>query len=50
MKNNEVFICSERSMKNMAYQELTQEQGKYEKLFDINGTELLGLPLRAPLA
>lgn len=50
MKNDEVFVCSERSMKNMAYQGLTKLDGEYTKLLDINGTDLLGLPLRAPLA
>ncbi|CAG9320407.1 unnamed protein product [Blepharisma stoltei] len=50
MKNDEVFICSERSMKNMAYQGLTQAHGEYTKLLDLKGTEILGLPLKAPLA
>jgi len=28
MKNDEVFICSERSARNMAYQHLTKENEK----------------------
>ena len=50
MKNDEVFICSERSMRNMSYQELTNEYGKHNKLFDIEGSQLLGLKLTAPLS
>jgi leucyl-tRNA synthetase len=50
MKGGEVFVCTERSMKNMAYQGLTQEFGVYNKLLDLKGTDLLGLPLKAPLA
>ena len=48
MKGGDVFICSERSMRNMAYQDLTAEFGKYVKLIDVPGTSLLGLPLHAP--
>lgn len=29
MKDNEVFICSERSAKNMAYQDLTERYGEW---------------------
>lgn len=48
MKDGSVFICSERSAKNMSYQELTAEKGVLVKLLDIKGTDLLGLPLQAP--
>ncbi len=50
MINDEVFICSEHSIKNMAYQFLTPEFGKYTKIQDIEGQDLLGLPLSAPLS
>jgi leucyl-tRNA synthetase len=50
MKNGEVFICSERSVKNMAFQELTNEFGKYEKLLDVEGSQILGAKLSAPLS
>jgi leucyl-tRNA synthetase len=49
MKNDEFFICSERSARNMAYQELTKEFGKYPILVKVSGQELIGLPLKAPL-
>lgn len=50
MKNNEVFICSERSAWNMAYQNLTKTPEQINKILDITGQELIGLPLKAPLA
>ena len=49
MKDGDVFICSERSMRNMSYQGLTHEEGKYTKLMDVQGAQLLGLPLSAPM-
>jgi leucyl-tRNA synthetase len=50
MKNDEVFICSERSALNMAYQGLTKEEEKVEILDVFKGEELMGLPLCAPNA
>lgn len=49
MINNEYFVCSERSMKGMAYQDLTKEYGKWNKVADIEGKKLLGTPVKAPL-
>lgn len=50
MINDEYFICSERSAKNMSYQGLTKEEGKWIKVADVKGEELVGTPLHAPLA
>jgi len=49
MKNNEIFICTERSMKNMMMQDLTVDKGKYYCYGTLKGNELLGIPLTAPL-
>jgi leucyl-tRNA synthetase len=49
MKNDEYFICSLRSARNMAFQGLTKEERKYECLHKLEGQELVGLPLNAPL-
>lgn len=49
MKDNEVWICAERSIKNMAYQGLTKEENKWEKICDVQGEKIIGLPLRSPL-
>jgi leucyl-tRNA synthetase len=37
MKNDEYYICSERSARNMAYQDLTKEFGKYPVLAKVTG-------------
>jgi hypothetical protein len=37
MKNNEYFVCTERAARNMAFQELTHEWGKYPVLEVIEG-------------
>jgi leucyl-tRNA synthetase len=46
----EVFICSERSAKNMSYQGLAPARGSPSCLGTFTGEELMGLPLTAPLA
>lgn len=50
MANGDIFICSDRAARNMAWQELTAVQGESKKLASFKGQELLGLPLKAPLA
>ena len=37
MKNKEIYICSERSALNMAYQDMTAEFGKIYKIKEIQG-------------
>lgn len=50
MPGDEYFICSERSMKNMAYQDLTHKFAEYDQVGKIKGSALIGVPLKAPLA
>ena len=49
MKNGDIFICSEWSARNMAFQEMFEEFGKVNLLFKVTGEKLLGTPLHAPL-
>jgi leucyl-tRNA synthetase len=50
-EGGDVFICSERSAKNMSYQRLSPARGVIKQLGDFfTGEQLLGLPLSAPLA
>ena len=49
MKNDEYFVCSQRSARNLAFQEMTKEFGKYPCLHPVKGQELIGLPLKAPM-
>ena len=49
MQNDEYYVCSQRSARNMAFQNLTKESRKYPCLHKVMGTELIGLKLKAPL-
>jgi len=49
MPGDQYFVSSERAIKNMAYQDLTEEFGKYEQVAKIKGSSLIGIPLKAPL-
>jgi len=46
--DDEIWICSERSALNMAYQELSKVEKQPTKVVDINGMDLIGIPLKAP--
>lgn len=50
MKDDEVFVCSERAARNLAYQECTPEFGVAECLGTMTGQDLIGCPLSAPNA
>ena len=49
MKNDEIYICSERAVRNMSYQGLTKVDNEVNKIATFTGEELLGLPLKTPL-
>jgi len=49
MKTGEYFVMSARAARNFAYQEMTEEFGKYPCTAAVTGRELIGLPLAAPL-
>lgn len=48
--NGEVWITTERAMRNAAFQDLTPEWGVVEKLLDVRGDDLLGVPVSSPHA
>ncbi|VDK78073.1 unnamed protein product [Onchocerca ochengi] len=51
-KENEIFVATKRTARNMSYQELTAENGKIrfvDGAEKISGKELLGLALKSPL-
>lgn len=50
MPDDELFICSERSALNMAYQGITKEVKKVSKIFNILGLNLIGLEIEAPFS
>ena len=46
----DVLIVSERAARGLAYQSLTPEWGVAKSLVNLKGSDLLGLPLKAPNA
>jgi leucyl-tRNA synthetase len=48
MKNGEVFIMSERAAKGLAHQDQTPQYGVANCLVTLKGSDLLGLPVKAP--
>ena len=50
MKNGDLFVCSEHSAINMAYQEMTKENKVATPLIKIKGKELIGAKISAPLS
>lgn len=47
---NEYFISTKRSARNMSFQEYTDDYGKLDVLVDLIGEDILGLKLKAPLS
>ena len=47
--SGEVFISTRRAATNAAYQGMTSEFGKFEVIAEIEGSELIGAKLKAPL-
>jgi len=50
VSDKEVFICTERSARNLAFQDFSKEFGKVSCLLKIKGWDLLGVAVKAPLS
>lgn len=48
-RNGEVWICTRRAARNMAYQGFTAVEGQVKEIAELTGQEIMGLPLAAPL-
>ncbi len=46
----EIYVCTARAAKNMAYQGFTKEDGKFQILAEFTGQDIMGLALKAPLS
>lgn len=46
--NGEIYVMTDRSALNLSYQDRMPETGKPEKLMDLKGSDLLGLPVQSP--
>ena len=45
----EVYVCTERAARNMAYQGFTSNDGQVEVIAELTGQDIMGVPLHAPL-
>lgn len=50
LANGEIYIASAHAGRNMAYQDFFEEFGKTKEICSLNGSDLIGLPLKAPLS
>lgn len=50
LSNEEIFIASKHSARNMAYQDFFPSFGVVDELSTLSGTDLIGLPVKSPLA
>lgn len=50
INDTEVFICSAQAARNLSYQGFSKKEGHPVCLLELRGQDLIGLPLRAPLA
>lgn len=48
-KNNEVWVCTRRAARNLAYQDFTAADGQLDVLLELTGQDLIGTALLAPL-
>ncbi|CAF1404093.1 unnamed protein product, partial [Adineta steineri] len=49
-KDHGIFICTRHAARNLCYQNFTSEHGKFTVLAEFLGSELFGLPIKAPFA
>ena len=47
--SGEIFISTNRSARNLAFQGFTKENGVVDKLLELTGSDLMGAKLKAPL-
>lgn len=48
-RNGEIWICTRRAARNMAYQGFTAVEGQVKEIAELSGQEIMGLALSAPL-
>lgn len=50
MDDGSIFVCTERSAINLAFQGFSKELGKVDKVAEMKGTDLVGARVSAPLS
>lgn len=46
--SSEVYVCTYRAARNMAFQNITQPRGSIRQLAEVEGSSLIGTKIRAP--
>ena len=49
LKSGEVWVCTRRAARNMAHQEFFAREGTIDEVFEVQGSDLIGCGLHAPL-
>ncbi|PWN51813.1 leucyl-tRNA synthetase [Violaceomyces palustris] len=50
INDTDVYVCTERAARNMAFQGTTKERGQVKCLATVKGAQLIGTMIKAPLA
>ncbi|KIY63254.1 leucine-tRNA ligase [Cylindrobasidium torrendii FP15055 ss-10] len=48
VNDQEAYLCTQRSMRNMTFQGITADRGEIHHLVDVPGTALIGTKIKAP--
>ncbi|CAO1623406.1 unnamed protein product [Sympodiomycopsis kandeliae] len=48
INDTDVYVCTERAARNMAFQGVTSERGRVEKIASLKGEALVGTKIKAP--
>ncbi|ORE03939.1 leucyl-tRNA synthetase [Rhizopus microsporus var. microsporus] len=48
--DNEAYVCTERAARNMAYQKIFAQEGVINKIAEIDGKDIVGTKIHAPLS
>ncbi|KDN49221.1 leucyl-tRNA synthetase [Tilletiaria anomala UBC 951] len=50
INDTDIYLCTDRAARNMAFQGITKERGTVEKIDSIKGSDLVGTKINAPFA
>lgn len=50
VNDKEAYLCTYRAARNMAYQGISTPHGKVDQLLEVQGSQLIGSKIKAPLA
>jgi leucyl-tRNA synthetase len=50
INDNEAFVCTYRSARNMAFQGVVSSRGELKELLQVEGSQIVGTKIKAPFA